>query len=133
VLYLARESKDLPVQLHDISAALNIPYHFLSKVLQSLTRDALVVSHKGPNGGFTLGRPASEAFLIDIVCAIDGETFFDSCVLGFPSCGDSSPCPAHQSWKEAKQIIQDMLRNKTIADLSGALEPKLSLIEQLSH
>ena len=133
VLYLAQESQGKPVVLQEISTALNIPYHFLSKVLQVLTRDGIVSSYKGPNGGFALGRAASEISLVDIVRAIDGEAFLEGCVLGFSSCSEESPCPVHHSWKQAKEIMHEMLRDKTIAELSAELKPKLTLIEQLSQ
>lgn len=133
VLYLAKESDHQPILLREISDTLRIPHHFLSKVLQTLARDELIVSYKGANGGFALARPADEIALIDIVRAVDGTAVFDHCLLGFRKCGDQSPCPVHHMWKEAREIVQDMLENKTVADLSGELEPKLALIHRLSR
>jgi Rrf2 family protein len=132
MLYIARESKNQPILLRDISTELNIPYHFLSKVLQNLVRDRLVVSHRGINGGFFLGRSAEEISLFDIICAIEGKTFFESCILGFPKCSDEYPCPTHTQWKEAKSILLDVFQKKTVAELSKALDPKLELVHKLA-
>jgi len=74
-LYLAQQPQGKPVLLRDVSDRLNIPHHFLSKVLQSLTRDAIIVSSKGANGGFQLGRLPKDITLVDIVRAIDGEKY----------------------------------------------------------
>lgn len=133
MLFLASQPQGEPVLLRDISAALKIPQHFLSKILQTLARDRLVISFKGVKGGFQLARPATEICLLDIVRATDGEAFLDNCVLGFPSCGEESPCPVHPMWKRAKQIILDMLKNEKIAKLGTEIDLKLDLIEQLAR
>ena len=129
-LYLAQQPRH--VLLREVSERLNIPHHFLSKILQTLTRADVVTSFKGANGGFTLTRPPKDIRLIDIVRAVDGERFLDECVLGFPGCGDATPCPVHSQWKRAKEIILVMLHKKTLAELSKELDPKLSLIAKLA-
>ncbi|MEW6510383.1 MAG: RrF2 family transcriptional regulator [Bacteroidota bacterium] len=131
VLYLARQTGEQPVLLRDIADRLDIPYHFLSKVLQTLTRDGIVVSFKGTNGGFLLGQSPTDIALIDIVRAVDGDKFLDNCVLGFPACADRTPCPVHDQWKRAKEIILAFLRKKTLAELGKELDPKLNLIQKL--
>ncbi|HAL57185.1 MAG TPA: transcriptional regulator [Bacteroidetes bacterium] len=130
ILYLARQPQGEPALLREISDSLNIPHHFLNKVLQTLTRDEIVASFKGSNGGFALGRSPKEITLSDIVRAVDGESFLDHCVLGFPACGDKNPCPVHPQWKRAKVVIQDMIHRKTLFELSKELDPKLELLQQ---
>jgi Rrf2 family protein len=132
-LYLAKQPKGEYVLLRDISEKLNIPHHFLSKILQTLSRLDIVHSYKGSNGGFQLARSPKEINLIDIVRALDGETFLNDCLLGFPGCRDADPCPVHNQWKRAKDIIVTVLHKKTLAQLSKELEPKLDLIAQLSR
>lgn len=131
-LYLAQRPQGEYVLLRDISENLKIPHHFLSKVLQNLSRADIVTSSKGTNGGFALSRSPRTVTLIDIVRAVDGEKFFDDCILGFPGCGDKKPCPVHSQWKRAKEIVLNILYKKTLAELSKELEPKLDLIAQLS-
>lgn len=132
MLFLASQPPGEPVLLRDISAALHIPQHFLSKILQTLSRHSLVQSFKGVNGGFQLARAAKQIYLVDIVRATDGEAFLDNCVLGFPGCGEDNPCPVHPIWKRAKQLVLDMLKNKSMAQLSKEFDAKLDLLEQLS-
>ncbi len=130
VLYLAsREEGGHPVLLREISDALNIPHHFLNKVLQQLTRDGILVSHKGITGGFNLGRPGCEISLEDIVKAIDGERFRGRCVLGIPGCGDSAPCPVHAQWVHAREIILEMIGTQSVHQLSKAIRAKTDMIE----
>jgi Rrf2 family protein len=125
VLYLAKVSNGQPVLLKDISETLHIPHHFLGKVLQILTRNGIVVSKKGQHGGYELSGDASKITLMDIVKAIDGDSYLSKCVLGFPGCSDENPCPVHTSWGQSKKLILEMLNNKTIEKLSKELDGKL--------
>src|ERR1700689_3449453 len=50
-----------------------IPAPSLAKSLQALTRAGIVESITGRNGGYRLGRNASEITLLDIVQAIEGK------------------------------------------------------------
>ena len=131
-LYLAQKPNDQYVLLRDISDRLHIPYHFLSKILQTLVRADIVTSFKGANGGFALARSPKDISLNDIVRAVDGEKFLDQCVLGFPGCGDTNPCPVHFQWKKGKEIIVSILHKKTLAELSEELDLKLDLLVRLS-
>ncbi len=132
VLYLARRGKKRSVLLREISDSLGIPHHFLSKVLQLLSRRGIVISQKGSTGGFTLAQPLNRITLADIMKAIDGEALLTECVLGFPECDPRNPCPAHNKWKEAKTIISSMLNQKTIGDLSKGFNKKLGRAQEQS-
>ncbi len=130
VLYLASQPQDRPILQRDISRALQIPPHFLGKVLQSLSRRQLVVSRKGKSGGFILGRSPKDISLYDILEATDGAACLDGCILGFGECGDENPCPVHFQWKESKQILMGMLKNKNAEELSREIEVKLQLLNE---
>ena len=123
ILFLAKqEKKHAPIQLKEISGALNLPHHFLSKIMQTLSHYGLVTSHKGVNGGYTLTKSPSHIRLMDIVRALDGDAFLDQCILGLPSCDSENPCAAHQTWLQAKATILDLLCMKTISDCIAGFE-----------
>lgn len=123
VLYLAQSNdREESVHVRQISQALEIPHHFLGKVLQILSRHGIVSSQKGMKGGFHLARHPHEITLFEITNAIDGMTVFDECIFGFPGCRDSKPCSIHTIWKDPKESILTMLRSKSIADLSKEMK-----------
>ncbi len=130
VLYLASQPPERPILQRDISSALNIPPHFLGKVLQLLRRNNLVISQKGKSGGFLLGRSAEDIFLYDILEAVDGASCLDGCILGFTQCGDESPCPVHSQWKQHKEKIMEMLQNRNAEELSKELHVKLDSLNK---
>jgi len=132
MLYLAyKEKGGQPVLLREISDSLRIPHHFLNKVLQQLTREGILVSLRGVSGGFSLGRHGSEITLGDVVKAIDGDRFLGECMLGFPECADKNPCPVHDQWKRAKQIILNIISTKSVAELSKEMDGKLDFIHDM--
>jgi Rrf2 family transcriptional regulator, iron-sulfur cluster assembly transcription factor len=118
VIYLATRPAGELTSIKDLSARLDLPYHFLAKILQDLTRKGLLVSLKGPQGGFGLGMPANEITLFHIVDAIDGTGFTKACVLGFPECSPEKPCSVHEKWGALREGIYGMLVNKTIDQLA---------------
>ena len=65
-LYLAAEKDKKFVSISEISKLLNIPFHYLTKILQTLTHSGLVVSTKGPHGGVSLNKPADKISIYDI-------------------------------------------------------------------
>jgi Rrf2 family transcriptional regulator, iron-sulfur cluster assembly transcription factor len=126
VLYLAAREKGTLVSADEISKVLKIPREFVSKILQSLRDSGLISSSKGKSGGFSLAKPASRIKLIDVVAAIDGLDMFDSCVLGFPECSPTHPCPVHNTWGSLRTQTYDMLTSETIDKLKEKTLHKIS-------
>ncbi|HLF15126.1 MAG TPA: Rrf2 family transcriptional regulator [Bacteroidota bacterium] len=125
VIYLSREREGAAVHVREISDALNIPHHFLGKILQILNRNGIVQSTKGANGGFRLGKPAADIRVLDIARSIDGASSIDRCVLGFPECDEHQPCPMHDAWKASKAGILRMLSETTVDELTGKMNARL--------
>jgi Rrf2 family protein len=59
----------------------------LSKVLQRLAKDGLVISERGREGGFMLGKPAERTLLLDIYESIEGKCAESRCLFTAPVCG----------------------------------------------
>lgn len=118
VLYLALKPEGEMTSIKDLTKQLDIPYHFLGKILQRLAHKGLLTSLKGPTGGFALGKPASAITLFDIVDAIDGDEFTRKCVLGFEECSGKNPCSVHSTWGRMRDEIYQMLVSKNIAEMA---------------
>ena len=84
ILHLASQPRDSMTSIRELAAKLDIPYHFLAKILQSLATKGILNSQRGPAGGFALSKPPEEINLISVVEAIDGLAISNQCVLGFP-------------------------------------------------
>lgn len=106
------------VPINVIAERLNIPFHFLTKVLQQLTQAGLLVSFRGPTGGVALARPAQEMTVADVVVAMEGSGLFHTCVLGLEGCGVRPPCPLHKHWAEEREKIKTDFQGTTVAMLT---------------
>jgi Rrf2 family transcriptional regulator, iron-sulfur cluster assembly transcription factor len=60
-----------PVALATISARQQVSLSYLEQMFSRLRRVGIVESTRGPGGGYTLGRSASEISVADIVGAVD--------------------------------------------------------------
>ncbi len=117
-IFLATKKKGDYVTIREISDELNISFHFLTKVLQRLTKADLLESYRGPNGGVKLARQPSEITFMDVVISIDGGSIIDECALGLPGCGSLKPCPVHEKWSGLKSNMLTMMRTITMADIA---------------
>ena len=122
VSYLALQPAGKKTSIKELTRKLNIPYHFLAKILQKLTYKKLLVSLKGPSGGFSLALPAENITLFHLVEAIDGSGFATTCVMGFPECSGKSPCAVHKDWAKMRDGIYLMLVSKNIAEIARAMK-----------
>ncbi len=117
MIYIARNKSDKPILLEDISQDMQIPRHYLSKVLAPLSRSGLIESKKGVYGGILLGKPPELIRLMDVIRAVDGDQFIEKCIIGFPVCDDENPCPLHDIWRGCKTHLIHEFRNKSLAQI----------------
>lgn len=121
-LYISVKSIDgSRLSIKEIAKEIDSPLPFTAKILQTLSREGIVSSIKGPNGGFFLDPKAKPVFLNAIVQAIDGEDVLHTCSLGLKECSDQFPCPIHHDIKAYKEQLRKILREQTVKDLTEKL------------
>lgn len=127
LIYLAKYSKDdQRIGIKKISEDLNLSSPFLGKILQNLVKQKLLVSTKGPNGGFSIARNKDEISLWDIVVKVDGEDFFTNCLIGLEPCrthDTSKPlCPVHSQYDKLRSEISDFYQKTSLKMISEDIE-----------
>jgi len=132
-IYLALKEKKGFISISEISTNLEIPFHFLTKTLQLLTQKKLLQSSKGPKGGVRLSISAERITLMEIVLAIDGAKLFEQCIIGLPGCGVLKPCPLHEEWVAALEIIKRTLNEKTLAYLGRKVQDENLRITDMNN
>lgn len=111
-----------PVTAERLASAQGIPLKFLRTIMTDLKRARLVTSQRGPEGGFTLARPADEISLADIFRAVDGPlaTVRDQSISEMAYSGAAADLPT--VWMAVRAGLRRVLETVTIADLAtGAL------------
>lgn len=119
------------VSLKEIAEEIDSPVAFTAKILQSLARNGLVESHKGPTGGFQMERPKMDTVtLYDIVGAIDGDSIFHGCGLGLKQCDANKPCPVHHKFAGVRENLAHMLKQTSIYELAASLDIGLTHLKR---
>lgn len=95
-----------------------IPEAFTAKVLQQLVHAELVLSTKGPGGGFSMpAAMARKVNLSDIVSTIDGDALYKGCALGLAHCDAARPCALHDHFLKVREDLRHMLERTSVQDL----------------
>ena len=121
LIYLAINSdKTSKIGIKKIAEDLEIPSPFLGKILQTLTKQKLLASTKGPNGGFGVNDATLKVNLMDIIRIIDGDDLFDRCLITNKSCTEleETPCTLHSHYENIRKEIKDMFSGHTVASLA---------------
>lgn len=100
----------------EIAEKLDIPLPFTVKILQELARERIILSSKGPKGGFYLNDDCKAKSIHDIVVVIDGEDIFTTCGIGLKQCSDEHPCPFHTTFKQNREKLKHAFSSKLIGD-----------------
>jgi Rrf2 family iron-sulfur cluster assembly transcriptional regulator len=116
MLDLALHFADGPITLADISKRQGISLSYLEQLVSRLRKKGLVVSTRGPGGGYKLSREANEIVVADVITAIDEKVDATRCG-GLANCQDDHPCLTHELWSDLSQRIYDFLSGITLADL----------------
>lgn len=121
------------VTIRELSEELNISFHFLTKILQELSKSNILESYKGPNGGVRLAKAPGKITLKEIITAIDGNYIINDCPLGLKNCGDLAPCPLQLEWLALKGKLEKMMTEVTLEDLTVRSQINKTAINATSH
>ncbi len=96
-----------------------VPLPTVAKLLNALTHERLITSHRGAAGGYTLNRPAEAISVAEIVQALEGPIALTACVDGASGgCDVESLCPMRGNWDKVNKAIYDALSEVTLADMA---------------
>ena len=105
------------VKAERVATAQSIPQKFLENILLDLRHAELVASQRGVEGGYTLGRPAGEITVADVIRAVEGPI---ASVSGERPDGLAYHGPAtalRDTWLELRGAMRGVLEGTTLADL----------------
>lgn len=108
-----------PVALADIADRQGISLSYLEQLFGRLRRAGLVLSARGPGGGYRLAYPAAETRIADIILAVDEPIRATRCEVGSPrGClGGHARCLTHDLWEELGNQIHIFLTSVTLEDV----------------
>lgn len=122
-IYVGLNNEDgKKIGIKKISKELEIPSPFLGKIMQTLAKNKILKSTKGPNGGFALGKKPEDISLLDIIKIFDGLDVFHECVIGLKFCEKDpafkNKCPYGSKIDPLMYQFYKEFENQTIADFA---------------
>jgi len=120
--YLAKQDRELPVQISVISEAENISLKFLESILLTLKKNHVLGSKKGKGGGYYLLKDPSEIKMSLVMRILEGPIAMVPCVsLNFyekcSDCPDETLCGVHHLMTDVRDSALRIFNHKTLADL----------------
>ena len=116
LLDLVMHSDQGPVSLADISVRQGISLSYLEQLFAKMRRNKLVVSTRGPGGGYSLGATPDRVCIADVINAVDEEMqVADKDVVN--GSADYEPCLTEQLWEELSAEIENYLTTISLADM----------------
>jgi Rrf2 family transcriptional regulator, iron-sulfur cluster assembly transcription factor len=102
-----------PVALAAIGARQGVSLSYLEQLFARMRQQGLVVSTRGPGGGYTLGRTAEQISVADIVCTVDD--------LGDGESGRSEDTgPSRDLWLRLNAVMREQMATISLQSLVDA-------------
>ena len=116
LLDLVMHSDKGPVSLADISVRQGISLSYLEQLFAKMRRNKLVVSTRGPGGGYSLGDSPDQVCIADVINAVDEEVQVADKDVQNGAAG-YKPCLTEQLWEELSAEIESYLTTISLADM----------------
>lgn len=131
-IFIAEQSLlDKKVSLKEVAEAIESPIAYTSKILQKLSQNQIIVSEKGPTGGFFMDKKKLDKIKLSaVVFTIDGDKIYNNCGLGLKDCNEIMPCPVHVQFKKVRENLKKMLETTNLLTLAMEYKNGTSFLKQ---
>ncbi|MEO9022315.1 MAG: Rrf2 family transcriptional regulator [Ginsengibacter sp.] len=123
-IYIAQKGTiDHKLGIEEIADAIGSPQSFTAKILQMIAKnDRVVISVKGPHGGFYITNKSKKLPVRAILEAVDDAAVLNKCILGLHQCSEKNPCPMHADYKNVRSQLIRLFEDKTIGYLADKMK-----------
>jgi Rrf2 family iron-sulfur cluster assembly transcriptional regulator len=115
LLDLVMHSDQGPVSLSEISIRQGISLSYLEQLFAKMRKNNLVISTRGPGGGYSLGNTPDQVCIADVINAVDEEIEVAGRDTGKGA--GFEPCLTEQLWAELSAEIENFLTTISLADM----------------
>jgi len=116
MLDLAMHAENSPISLADISKRQGISRGYLEQLFAKLRQQELVVSSRGPGGGYKLSRDMQDINVAQIIGAVNESIDATSC-NGAGNCNKGGLCLTHHLWDDLSIQIHRFLNGVSLDSL----------------
>lgn len=117
---IAQHDPNSWVSLKDISERQNISIKYLEQIVTNLTRSGLLLSSRGPQGGYMLAKTPDSYTVGQILRVIEGNLAPVACLeVDVNRCERCGICSTIHFWEGLYKVINDYVDSVTLKDLAG--------------
>lgn len=115
---LARALQEKPlVHLGEVARTTGISTNYLAQLAMPLKNNGLLVGVSGKGGGYSLGRPAEEIRISEIIEAVQGPTALTDCTVNPDLCMHAPFCDTRMIWVIAGHKLHEVFEQFSLADI----------------
>jgi FeS assembly SUF system regulator len=105
----------------------------VSKVLKGLQRAGMVISSRGPQGGYRLARRPEHITAAQILDVFEGPIAITECSGASSRCGIERQCRVGGAWQRVNSAIRRALDDVTLHQLAGLDSADLRVVDLASE
>ena len=120
LVYMALNSNAEPVSAAILVETQKVPRDFAYKILQKLCKAKMVKSSTGPRGGFALAKDPWQITLLEVMETVQGPLVIRPCLLDDDACPAQPSCPVSAQLRKLQRILQESMKNITLARIIWA-------------
>ncbi len=121
MIEIAQSGANERVSIKDISEKQDISIKYLEQIVTYLTKSGLLISTRGPKGGYSLTKPPEQYTAGEILRAIEGNLAPVACLdTDINQCERFGICPTIGFWEGLYKVINNYVDSVTLADLAAA-------------
>lgn len=121
---IAYHYSNTPAQIQDISRRQCISPRYLEQIFQNLKKAGILKSKRGPQGGYTLAKDASQITVLEIIQATEQDSLMVDCAGETPrkkrrknECPFDGKCVTQTVWQEANELLDQLFGKLTLESL----------------
>lgn len=118
MVFLASMPQGLTIPFREVARRMDVPEEFMAKILKTLVSRKLVLSTRGPRGGYKLAKPPPEISMLDVIEAVEGPVVVNVCQDSHDACALSRSCTMYSVWKLGQERMLDVYRSATLDKLA---------------
>lgn len=116
------------VSAADVASATGLALPTVSKLLKELAKAEIVISTRGPHGGYRLAREARQISAADVIDALEGPVSITECSASDSHCNLEAVCHVGGAWQRINVAIRRALAEVSLADLLKTNSPLPSFV-----
>jgi len=117
--YLASLPSDSILTARDAARECRLPVPMVSKILKTLAREGILLSHRGVKGGYSLAKEPASITIGDIIGALEGPIGMTECSTSPGSCEQEALCPVRINWQRISHAVRGALEKIPLSEMVG--------------